>query len=239
MNVPSPGSDPLLVIMAKAPRAGRVKTRLAGDYDAAAIVELYRCLLADTLALARSIPDISVAVMAPPDDLDALTPLLPSGVTGLAQQGIGLAAALTSVFEIWTGPSARRVIAFNSDSPHLPPGVLLEAFEALATHDIVAGPTDDGGYYLVGATAHHPGLFEKAPLGTASALDALLGQARGHGLTCHLTPTWFDVDIAGDLARLAETLGRDPAAAPHTAALLRLWRTRDAHARPASDPDAQ
>ena len=69
----------------------------------------------------------------------------------VAQTGEGLAAGLTSVFAYFAGASRRRVIAFNSDSPHLPASVLEKAFEALATCDMVVGPTYDGGYYLVGA----------------------------------------------------------------------------------------
>ena len=68
----------------------------------------------------------------------------------VAQTGAGLAAGLTSVFTQFPG---RRTIAFNSDSPHLPRSVLEDAFETLATHDVVVGPTHDGGYYLVGAKA--------------------------------------------------------------------------------------
>lgn len=214
-----------LVIMAKAPRQGHVKTRLSAAYDSDQIVELYRCLLEDTVALGQSIPRTSVAVMAPPEDLDELGVLLPPDVTGVAQQGTGLAAALTSVFEKFTTSDA-RVIAFNSDSPHLPPSVLSDGFEALAACDVVVGPTDDGGYYLVGATAPHSGLFDPTPLGTRSALASLLANARIRGLTVRLLRQWFDVDVAGDLARLADVLAKDPSAAPRTSALLRSWPAR-------------
>lgn len=222
----------VLVVMAKAPRPGRVKTRLSGEYPVGAIVELYRCLLDDTLALGLSLQDTQVAVMAPPEDRDELAALLPAGVRCVAQQGIGLAAALTSVFAVFTleqsrtPERSRRVIAFNSDSPHLPRRALDEAFAALLTHDLVVGPTGDGGYYLVGATAPHAGLFHPAPMGTGSALESLLANARASGLTYRLTQEWFDVDVAGDLTRLAEALRRDPSASPRTAALLRSWSDR-------------
>ncbi|MEO6212280.1 MAG: TIGR04282 family arsenosugar biosynthesis glycosyltransferase [Vicinamibacterales bacterium] len=212
--------------MAKAPRPGHVKTRLAREYPVEATVELYRCLLEDTLSLGLSIPNTQVAVMAPPEDLRDLAALLPAGVSGIAQQGSGLAAALTSVFTTFTSNEPRRVIAFNSDSPDLPRRVLDEAFAALLTHDLVAGPTHDGGYYLVGATASHGGLFDPTPMGTESALDSLLASARAKGLTYRLTEAWFDVDVAGDLTRLAAALRRDPAASPRTAALLRSWSDR-------------
>lgn len=218
----------LLVVMAKAPRPGRVKTRLSDRYPAGAIVELYRCLLADTLALGLSIPRTNVAVMAPPEDLEEIAALLPDGVDAIGQQGSGLAAALTSVFATLTHEGARRVVALDSDSPHLPVRVVENAFAALLTHDIVAGPTEDGGYYLVGATAPQDGLFDPAPMGTATALQSLLANARARGLTYRLTEEWFDVDVADDLTRLADLLRRDPAASPRTAALLEAWRARPA-----------
>lgn len=236
---PANVADRVLVVMAKAPRAGRVKTRLSGAYAAAAIVELYRCLLDDTLALALSIPDTHVAVMAPAEDVGELAAVLPPGVRVVAQHGRGLAAALTSVFVMFSTARPRPVVAFNSDSPHLPRRALENAFAALLTHDLVVGPTDDGGYYLVGATSPHPGLFDPVPMGTASACDSLLANARAQRLTSALTQEWFDVDVAGDLRRLAETLGRDPAASPRTAALLRSWAAPDrTDAAAGSGPDA-
>lgn len=229
-------ADRVLVVMAKAPRAGRVKTRLSSQYPVQVIVELYRCMLVDTLALGVSIPDTQVAVMAPLEDLGEFTGLLPAGVPVIAQQGTGLADALGSVFDTFTADRPRRVIAFNSDSPHLPADVLDDAFATLLTHDLVAGPSDDGGYYLVGATAAHAKLFDPNPLSTTGALAALLANARSKDLTYGLTREWFDVDVASDLARLAEALRRDPAAAPRTAAHLRSWPDRvRSHAVRSSD----
>src|SRR5207244_13632372 len=72
----------------------------------------------------------------------------------------------------------RRTIAFHSGSPHLPRSVLDDAFETLAAHDVVVGPTHDGGYYLVGAKASHPTLFAGDALGTSSALERLVSRAR-------------------------------------------------------------
>lgn len=225
--------DRVLVVMAKAPRPGRVKTRLSATYPVEVIVELYRCLLADTLALGLSLPGTQVAVMAPPDDVEELTPLMPPGVTCVAQQGVGLAAALASVFDTFARDRPRRVLAFNSDSPHLPGRLLDEAFDALVGHDVVAGPTDDGGYYLVGARAPHAGLFDPAPMGTGSALQSLLANASALGLTSAVTTPWFDVDVAGDLTRLAALLRRDPSVAPRTAVCLQAWSPHEPSESPA------
>ena len=70
----------------------------------------------------------------------------------------------------------RRAIAFNSDSPHVTASFSKTAFEALAAHDVVVGPTHDGGYYLVGAKASYPTLFAPDGMGTSSALERLLSR---------------------------------------------------------------
>jgi uncharacterized protein len=138
---------------------------------------LYRCLFDDTMALARSLDTVEIAVMCPAPDVEELKRLAPDGVGVVAQGGVGLAAGLTSVFAHFAS-GQRRVIAFNSDSPHLPASVLGGAFETLTAHDVVVGPTHDGGYYLVGAKATHPALFEGDDMGTKSALETLLARAR-------------------------------------------------------------
>src|SRR6476469_5527701 len=158
-------TDRVLVIMAKAPRPGAVKTRLVPSLSPDAVTAFYRCLLEDTLALARSLNDVEVAIMCPHSDVNQLAQLAGREVNVVPQKGEGLAAGLTSVFAHFADHH-HRIIAFNSDSPHLPPSVLEEAFEALAAHDVVVGPTHDGGYYLVGAKGSHPTLFTGDGMGT-------------------------------------------------------------------------
>jgi uncharacterized protein len=146
----------------------------------------------------------------------------------VAQKGEGLAAGLTSVFAQFaegrrTNALQRRIIAFNSDSPHLPRSVLEDAFETLAAHDVVVGPTHDGGYYLVGAKASHPTLFAGDGMGTSSALERLLSRARALELSVGFADRFYDIDTADDLSRLAEELRLAPARAPRTAAWLKEW----------------
>jgi hypothetical protein len=223
MVVHSSVRDRVLVIMAKAPRPGSVKTRLAPGLSPAAVTAFYGCLLDDTLALARSLGDVEVAIMCPDTDVNELTQLAGSEVGVVAQKGEGLAAGLTSVFAHFAEDRHRRTIAFNSDSPHLPRSVLDDAFETLTAHDVVVGPTHDGGYYLVGAKASHPTLFEGDGMGTSSALERLLARARALELSVGFADPFYDIDIADDLARLAEELRLAPARAPRTAAWLKEW----------------
>jgi len=244
-------SDRVLVIIAKAPRPGTVKTRLAPSLSPAAVTDFYCCLLHDTLSLARSLDDVEVAIMCPESDVNDLAQLLSSEASGsevsvVAQKGEGLAAGLTSVFAHFA-PSyqsddrqreahprdahQRRVIAFNSDSPHLPRSVLEDAFETLAAHDVVVGPTHDGGYYLVGAKASHPTLFAGDGMGTSSALERLLSRAGALELSVGFADRFYDIDIADDLSRLAEELRVAPARAPRTAQWLKEWELAASQSR--------
>jgi rSAM/selenodomain-associated transferase 1 len=232
-TVRSSGSDRVLVIMAKAPRPGEVKTRLTSSLSPDAVTAFYCCLLDDTLALARSLQDVEVSIMCPDSDVDELARLSTREVPGnevsiVAQKGDGLAAGLTSVFAHFAPDHQkdghqRRIIAFNSDSPHLPRSVLEDAFETLAAHDVVVGPTHDGGYYLVGAKASHPTLFAADGMGTSSAFERLLSRTRALELSVGFADRFYDIDVADDLSRLAAELRLAPAKAPRTAAWLKEW----------------
>jgi uncharacterized protein len=220
-----------LVIMAKAPKPGMVKTRLIESLPSPAVTALYGCLLEDTLALAKSLRMVEVAVMCPEPDQDELAHLLGNTVQVVAQKGEGLAAGLTSVFRHFTSARGQHVIAFNSDSPHLAPSVLYSAFEILAKHDVVVGPTHDGGYYLVGAKAAYPSLFEGDGMGTKSALDRLLTRTKALELSTGFTEPFFDIDVANDLILLARELRLAPSKAPRTAAWFSEWQQAIAQLR--------
>ena len=225
------GSDRVLVIMAKAPRPGRVKTRLTPSLPLQAVTAFYRCLLDDTLALAQSLGNVEVAIMCPPADVNELAQLAGDEVSVVAQEGEGLAAGLTSVFTHFTDEHQRRIVAFNSDSPHLPHSALEDAFEMLSAHDMVVGPTPDGGYYLVGAKASHPALFARDGMGTSSALETLLSRAQDFALSVGFAAPFYDVDMAEDMARLAAELRLAPVRAPRTAKWLEEWELAAAQSR--------
>lgn len=227
----SPDGKRTLVVMAKAPRPGAVKTRLAQILPIEAVTELYRCLLDDTMALASSLGNVEVAIMCPASHVEELTGLAHGMIDVVAQNGEGLAAGLTSVFAHFAAGGRQRVVAFNSDSPHLPASVLESAFEKLATHDVVVGPTHDGGYYLVGGKASHPALFEGDKMGTKSAFDALLARARAMQLSVSLTDPFYDIDVEADLTRLSSELRLAPSRAPRTAVWLQEWKQTMAQLR--------
>jgi uncharacterized protein len=207
--------------MAKAARLGHVKTRLAARLPAEAVLELYRCMLEDTLDLALSLSTDAIAIVCPSTDVAELGAWLRS-IEIVGQRGEGLAAGLISAFSTFIERGYRRVIAIDSDSPHLSPDTLDNAFALLERADLVVGPTIDGGYFLVGSTSSHAALFDTRRMGTATALDSLIANAKNLGLEVALAELHYDVDEAEDLARLARELRSSPHRAPRTAAWLAL-----------------
>jgi hypothetical protein len=202
-----------------------VKTRLAKSLPLQAATELYKCLLSDTISLAQTLDHVEIAIMCPASDVRDLSLAVAQSVRVVPQTGGGLAAALDSVFTQFAATGRPGVIAFNSDSPHLPAWVLESAFDALEACDLVVGPTHDGGYYLVGASAFHPNLFSHDGMGTANALEALLSRADALQLEVRLLDPFYDIDVGADLSQLSEELQRIPGKAPRTAKWLSEWES--------------
>jgi glycosyltransferase A (GT-A) superfamily protein (DUF2064 family) len=136
-------------------------------------------------------------------------------VSVVAKKGEGLAAGLTFVWRHFTAADGQQAIAFSSDCPC--------AFELLVTRDLILGPTNDGGYYLFGAKAAHPSVFEGKGLGTASALDRRLRRAKVLRFSLGLAEPYCDIDVAEDLIRLVAELQRARTPA-RTAVRLKRWK---------------
>jgi rSAM/selenodomain-associated transferase 1 len=212
-------SDRLLLIMAKTPHPGAVKTRLCPPLTPGLAADLYRAFLRDTLALGAGLPGTDLGVVHPPSaDDHALRTLLAPGVLLWPQEGDGLEAGLSGAFARAFADGYRRVVVMSSDSPTLPVAALEEAFAALDGHDVTLGPTLDGGYYLIGLTQPRRRLFEGIAWSTEAVYTQTQERAAECGLWVHATPPWHDVDTAADLAILAAHCAGG--AAPHTADVL-------------------
>lgn len=218
MSEPAP-TERLLLIMAKTPQPGAVKTRLCPPLTPGLAADLYRAFLRDTIALGAGLPGTTVGVVYPPTADDrALWALLPPGAVAWAQQGEGLGAGLSGAFARAFAAGYRRVVVMSSDSPTLPATVLDDAFAALADHDVALGPTHDGGYYLIGLKAPQPRLFEAITWSTEVVYRQTRDRAAERGLRVRATAPWPDVDTVADLPALAAQCAGG--AAPHTAAML-------------------
>lgn len=210
--------------MAKEPVAGRTKTRLTPYLSPAAAAELYASFLRDALAQARSLSGVTPLVAyAPPEARPYFRRLAP-GLRLMAQRGSSLGDRLAHVLGQALASGFDQVAAVNSDSPTLPAGYLSRAFAHLDDHetDIVLGPCDDGGYYLIGWKRPHPRLVRPVQMSTGQVLDDTLALAAKEGLRVALLPSWYDVDTPEDLERARSDLSRTAGNARHTRRFLAM-----------------
>jgi hypothetical protein len=194
-----------VAIMAKVPAAGEVKTRLCPPLTPVQAAGLARCFLQDRVAQLREISTVApVVAFTPPEREPEVRALLPDGVRLVPQQGADLGARLDRLLTDLLAEGAVGAIAVDADSPTLPTEFVRRACVHLAEReaDVVLGPCDDGGYYLIGLRQAAPALFREMPWSTPAVLDETVARARRLGLRLALLPPWFDVDRGEDLERL-------------------------------------
>jgi hypothetical protein len=205
--------------MAKAPRAGEVKTRLSPPLSAMDAAELYRCFLLDKIEQVRTLTAASPAIAyTPPHERAFFEGLAPDFLL-VPQRGADLGARLANSFEHLFALGHGAVFAIDSDTPTLPTAYLEQALDLIATPgiDLVLGPSEDGGYYLIGLRALTRDLFEDMPWSTAQVVPETCRRAEANGLKVAALPPWFDIDTPKDLEQLEVSLARSAGnAARHT-----------------------
>lgn len=193
-----------LLVFAREPVLGRVKTRLAAGIGAAAALAVYRELLALTAAAVAEAQVPATVWLAeaptPPADPNQPRPEWPGRPWRVQPAADSLGARMAHAFGEAFAAGAARAVIIGTDCPGLSADLLRRAFEQLKTHDLVLGPADDGGYYLLGLNALQPDLFENKSWSTATVLPDTLADAARLGLRVALLPTLPDVDSAQDLA---------------------------------------
>jgi uncharacterized protein len=211
-----------LVIFAKEPRPGHVKTRLSPPLSPVAAAALAAAFVSD---LARRLAPLGhVTVALPPGDAAGrLAECVGPGVA-FADQGPGdLGEKLARVTGDALAGGATVAVAIGADHPHLPLHRLREAIDAARAGDAGWIPTDDGGFACIAVSRLVPGLFEGVPWSTPGVAAAVRNNARTHGVSLRDAGTWYDVDTAEDLRRLVA----DPDSrrrCPGTMRVLDEWR---------------
>jgi rSAM/selenodomain-associated transferase 1 len=210
-----------LIVVVKEPMPGFTKTRLCPPLLPRAAAELYRCLMLDTFALMTRLASADCTVAyTPASARDYFETLAPNGFRLVPQCGADLGERLDNALAHHLDLGYRRAVIMNSDGPTLPLAYLEQAFLGLGTADITLGPGHDGGYYLIGMKRPHSDLFRGIAWSTEKVIPQTLAICHRLGLAVHQLPEWYDVDVAGDLARLHRDLVRDPDAAPCTWSFL-------------------
>jgi rSAM/selenodomain-associated transferase 1 len=223
-----------LVVMAKAPRPGKVKTRLSPPLTPNQASALNICFIRDTTENIQQVTEASnsagLVAYTPVGDEAAFDGLLPAGFQLLAQRGDGFGERLLFVCEDLFVCGFSSVCLIDSDSPTMPQSALLQAVERLSHvgDRMVLGGSDDGGYYLVGIKRLHHRLFEQIDWSTQRVFAQTLERAKEIALPTELLPTWYDVDDAATLDRLQRELAAPNHAAydaKHTRAYLESLRS--------------
>jgi rSAM/selenodomain-associated transferase 1 len=215
---------PAVAVMAKVPGVTVVKSRLYTVLSPEQATALYRCFLLDRLDGLATVSDVErVVAFTPPERGDEMTALVPPGFRCVPQRGRDLGERLARLLDGLLKEGYAGAIAIDSDSPTLPMAYVVAAADILrrAMADVVIGPAEDGGYYLIGVGAPQPRLFEEMAWSTSSVLPTTLARVKELGLRSHLLPPWFDVDTEDDLARLRDEMKVDGGGPPRTFAFLR------------------
>ncbi|MEJ2727472.1 MAG: TIGR04282 family arsenosugar biosynthesis glycosyltransferase [Deltaproteobacteria bacterium] len=192
----------LLVVVAKAPVAGKVKTRLIPQFTPEEAVELYRCFLQDRTRTISSLKGIDRAIaFTPADARDMFIPFGLNGIGLFSQKGKDLGERLNNIFVEKLAGGYDAVSIIDSDTPDLPQSTIRKSFKRLLSDqaEVVFGPCYDGGYYLVGMCKPHPELFDDIPWSTGTVLSKTLEKAKRLHVKTGLLPRWNDLDTYEDL----------------------------------------
>jgi rSAM/selenodomain-associated transferase 1 len=201
---------PAIIVMAKVPRAGFVKTRLRPFLSDGQAAELAVCFLQDTISNIKSASQNIIVAFAPSDGRALLKSILPEDLTLIEQNGDDLSERLESAIEYAESRKFSPIIVIGADSPTLPAEFIetaLESFKSDET-DIALGATEDGGFYLIGLRAKHSGLFENIAWSSSSVFAQTKANIELLELNLFQLPDWYDVDTPNDLIFLRnEILG--------------------------------
>jgi uncharacterized protein len=231
-GLPERASQCAMAIMAKAPRAGKVKTRLAPPLTLEQSAALNICFLKDTAENLATVDGAEGLICyTPVSDEAAFDGLLPESFKLIAQRGDKFGERLLAATEDILACGYGSVCLIDSDSPTVPKAAFEQAVAELAREGdrVVLGPSHDGGYYLIGLKQAHAAVFENITWSTASVLDETMERTRDAGIEVVLLPLWYDVDDAATLAVLREEVieGKRPEfavmdgyEAPHTRGIL-------------------
>jgi len=196
-------SGSAIAIMAKLPESGKVKTRLCPPLTPREAADLYGAFLIDTVGLISGIPGANLFLEYDPHTArEFFSKMFPRPVECFPQGTGNLGDRLSRISRSLFSQEYRKLVILASDTPHLPQECIHRAFSRLDETDVVLGPCDDGGYYLIGSRVHAPALYEGIAWSTSAVLEQTTGRADDAGLTWEVLSPCYDIDTNEDLVRL-------------------------------------
>jgi rSAM/selenodomain-associated transferase 1 len=208
-------------VMARAPSAGG-KSRLIRDLAGHDGVALRRALIQDTLASVARVDGDKAVLYTPDDGETEVREITPFPAICLPQRGATLGDRMKNGIHDLMALGFRAVVLVGADLPTLPPAYVADALRRLSEQPrgIVLGPSEDGGYYLIGMTEMHGELFQGISWGSREVLSRTIEAAAAIGTPVDLFPAWHDIDVPSDLRRLLGNAGAPLEPASHTRAWL-------------------
>lgn len=193
-----------IIIFAKKPFPGAVKTRLSPPLTPAEAAGFYICMIQDTLEMTRSLSGLTTFIFFQndPDAAEYFATLAPE-ILSLPQRGVDLGERMKRAFEEIFARGFNVAAIIGTDSPDLPQEYIYEAFSLLEYEhtEVVFGPAEDGGYYLLAMKRVWGELFSKLPWSSEDLLAASVEAAKDACLGASFLPQWHDIDTAADLQR--------------------------------------
>ena len=219
-----------LVLLARAPVEGSVKTRLVGSLTPAEVLELYLNFLRDTFRMMEEVQaerdDLAIVLCFTPEGAEeAFEEVEREGCLMMAQRGTDLGERIINCLDDLFRDGYERIVVIGADSPALPVEYVLDAFDELTEPEtVVIGPTLDGGYYLVGLGRPVPELFCDIPWSSEGVLTATRERIEQTSMRLVELPEFIDIDTPADLELLEEVFAADPGLAPRTRRHLKKLR---------------
>jgi rSAM/selenodomain-associated transferase 1 len=188
-----------LVLFARNPVLGQVKTRLQSKFDEATVLKLYTCFLEDSIDKICSLKEVVPFIGAYPDTSSKYFKIISEQkkITIIPQEGDDLGERMKNAFLKLQEDGFQKVVIIGSDSPSLPLSYIEAAFDSDC--EVVIGPSADGGYYLIGANGKVPNVFSSVSWGTGSVLSQTMDLLKEEGADLKLLPLWYDIDHPEDL----------------------------------------
>ena len=207
-----------IIVFAKAPIIGHVKTRLAINLDKTLVVGIYKNFGLDILQKIKSIRIQYKIFYDPPGTEHLMSGWLGTDNKFILQQGTDLGERMKNAFTTMFEDSFTRVVIIGTDFPDLPVKYIRKAFTGLEKRNAVIGPTVDGGYYLIGfnKASFLPHAFDNMPWGSNRVFKNTMALFNEINLSVHVLPMWRDVDTYHDLKDLIQCLKKNPVGASNT-----------------------
>lgn len=202
-----PGRDCALIVFAKVPQPNRVKTRLTTLLTPEEAADLYAAFLKDAIDAYLEL-DVDVRLYFSPYEEGIPTDLQPAGVSVYTQKGDGLGARMAAAFAETFVAGYQKAVIIGTDHPTLPAAFIEQAFAVLQDDkkSISIGPSDDGGYYLLGMNTFSPAVFADMTYSHPAVFAQTLERIGPLDAELHVLPEWYDVDDPDSLKRLVQDI---------------------------------